>query len=131
MVRLAKKKMRKLTAAEEDVLLRCGTEAPFSGALLHVKDKGTFVCKACGNVLFDSKTKYDSGTGWPSFYDAIPGSVTFKTDWKMGMPRKEVRCAKCGSHLGHVFGDGPAPTGKRFCINSIALDFKKAKGRPK
>jgi peptide-methionine (R)-S-oxide reductase len=117
---------RRLTPEEETVLLRCGTEAPFSGALLHVKDKGTFVCKACGNKLFESGTKFDSGTGWPSFYDAVPGSVTFKTDFKIIIPRTEVRCANCGGHLGHVFGDGPAPTGKRYCINSIALDFKKA-----
>jgi peptide-methionine (R)-S-oxide reductase len=120
---------KRLSPEEYNVLVQCGTEAPFSGALLHEKRTGQFVCKVCGNVLFDSRTKFDSGTGWPSFYDAIPGSVTFKMDWKAGLPRKEVRCARCGSHLGHVFGDGPQPTGKRYCINSVALDFKKEPGK--
>ena len=118
----------KLSASEYLVLRECGTEPPFSGALLHNKAKGTYGCKACGNVLFDSSTKFDSGSGWPSFYDARKGAVTFLKDGSFGMERVEVRCAKCGSHLGHVFDDGPGPTGKRYCINSVALGFK-ARGR--
>jgi len=120
-------KTKKLTAKEKHVIESCGTEMPFSSSLLKEKRDGTFVCKKCGNDLFDSKTKFDSGTGWPSFYDLKNNkAVKLKTDFKMVIPRTEVICAKCDGHLGHLFKDAfNQPTGKRYCINGIALDFKK------
>ena len=103
-----------------------GTERPFSGKYYKHKEKGTYVCAACGNELFSSDTKFESGTGWPSFYGAIEkGKIETKPDSTGGMIRTEVLCGRCGGHLGHVFDDGPPPTGKRFCINSKSLDFKK------
>jgi peptide-methionine (R)-S-oxide reductase len=116
---------KKLSPEEYHVLREKGTEAPFSGKFVKFDKKGEFVCKACGNVIFDSKTKFDSGCGWPSFYSAREGSVKLKTDTSHGMIRKEVVCSKCGSHLGHVFREplNGTPTGKRFCINSVALGF--------
>ena len=115
----------KLTPEEYSVLRKGGTEAPFTGAYVHTKEKGMYACKVCGNQLFSSDTKFDSGTGWPSFDNAIPGSVVLLEDSSHGMRRTEVRCAKCGSHLGHVFDDGPESTGKRYCINSVCLDLEK------
>jgi peptide-methionine (R)-S-oxide reductase len=118
---------RKLTREQYEVLRKKGTEPPFSGRLLHNKEKGVYTCGGCGNVIFDSGAKFDSGTGWPSFYSAREGSVEVREDLSHGMRRTEVVCSKCGGHLGHLFDDGPEPTGKRYCINSLALDFRKAR----
>lgn len=108
------------------VLRQAGTEPAFTGALLHNEEAGTYACGACGNELFASEKKYDSGSGWPSFYDAIDrNAVRLLDDDSHGMRRIEVRCARCGSHLGHLFDDGPQPTGQRYCMNSLSLDFKK------
>ena len=101
------------------------TEPPLSGKYLHEKRSGTYACAACGNPLFSSDTKFDSGTGWPSFDLALPGAVRFEKDLEYGLIRTEVLCSKCGSHLGHIFDDGPTKTGKRFCVNSVCLDLKK------
>ncbi|MFA6459359.1 MAG: peptide-methionine (R)-S-oxide reductase MsrB [Candidatus Paceibacterota bacterium] len=115
---------KKLTLEEYAVLRNKGTEAPFSGRLLFENKDGTYVCRACGNPLFASDAKFDSGSGWPSFDQALPGAVVLKKDSGHGMERVEVTCAKCSSHLGHVFADGPTATGKRFCLNSVCLDLK-------
>jgi peptide-methionine (R)-S-oxide reductase len=115
---------KKLTPEQYAVLREKGTEAPFSGKLLNEKRGGMFKCAACGNQLFESSKKFDSGTGWPSFDQALPGAVEFIEDSSHGMHRTEVVCAKCKSHLGHVFNDGPTSTGKRHCINSVCLEFE-------
>lgn len=116
---------KKLTPEEYHILREKGTEAPFTGKLLHNKEAGTYVCPVCGNTLFKSGTKFDSGSGWPSFYDvASRGAVKLVEDRSDGMRRVEVLCSVCGSHLGHVFSDAPnQPTGMRFCINSASLKF--------
>ncbi len=115
---------KKLTPEEYAVLREKATEAPFSGALLHERRKGMYACKACGQELFASDAKFDSGTGWPSFDQSIPGAVRLVSDDTHGMERTEVVCANCGSHLGHIFDDGPTQTGKRYCLNSVCLDLK-------
>ncbi len=114
---------KKLTPEEYRVLREKGTEAPFSGALLEEKRAGTYMCKVCGNPLFPSDAKFDSGTGWLSFDQALPGATKLIDDDTHGTHRTEVVCAKCGSHLGHVFDDGPASTGKRYCMNSVCLEL--------
>lgn len=116
---------KKLTAEEYAVLREKGTEAPFSGKLLHDDRTGMYTCKVCGQELFSSDTKFDSGTGWPSFDQAIPGRVEEVPDDAHGMHRTEVVCSKCKSHLGHVFDDGPTATGKRYCLNSVCLDLEE------
>lgn len=111
-----------LSRKEREVIEKCGTEPRFSSDLLDIDEPGTFKCKKCGHELFSTEEKYDSGTGWPSFYDAMEGSVEKERD---DTGRMEVRCSRCGAHLGHVFEDGPEPTGKRYCINGIAMEFEK------
>jgi peptide-methionine (R)-S-oxide reductase len=113
-----------LTQEEKDVLLHHGTEAPFCGGLLDNKEGGVYCCRLCGLPLFQAKTKFESGTGWPSFNDPEPDAVESSTDSSWGMMRTEVHCSRCGSHLGHVFEDGPPPTNLRYCINGVAMDFK-------
>ena len=105
------------------VLRKEATEPPGSSPLNGEKREGTFTCAGCGTELFASDTKYESGTGWPSFYAPVEGGVETKTDFKMVIPRTEVHCARCGGHLGHVFDDGPAPSGKRYCMNGVAMKF--------
>jgi peptide-methionine (R)-S-oxide reductase len=133
------KAIKKVTKSEDEwknilspqkyhVLRMKGTEPAFTGKLLKNKKTGMYVCAACGNPLFTSDTKFDSGTGWPSFWEAVSkDSVETKVDNSWGTHRIEVTCKKCGGHLGHVFDDGPTPTGQRFCINSISLNFKEQK----
>lgn len=114
----------KLTPEQYNILRKKGTEPPGSGKYLKLKDDGMFACAGCGVDLFSSDTKYESGSGWPSFTKA-QDAVGYREDDSLGMMRTEIYCKKCGGHLGHVFDDGPGPNGKRYCVNSLSLDFKK------
>lgn len=116
----------KLSKNQYWILREAGTERPFTSPLDKEKRKGTFLCAGCGNELYSSSTKFDSRTGWPSFWKPLPGAIATDTDFKIGYPRTEVLCADCGGHLGHVFDDGPRPTGKRYCMNGGAMTFRPA-----
>ncbi len=120
---------KRLSPLSFQVLRNAATERPGTGEHLHEDRPGTYSCKGCGQELFDASTKFDAGCGWPSFFNAKSGAVTEQTDYLLGYPRTEIRCARCGSHLGHVFPDAPqTPTGLRYCLNSAALDFAPETG---
>ena len=114
-----------LSQDQFEVTQNCGTEPPFSGKLLYEKRDGIYSCVVCDFALFESEKKYESGTGWPSFYDALEDTISTKEDNSYGMKRIEINCKKCDSHLGHIFPDGPKPTGQRYCVNSLSLTFSK------
>ena len=119
-----------LTPEQYKILREKGTEAAFSGKLLHADKNGTYMCLACGNPLFNADAKFESGTGWPSFDEAIHGAIRQISDDSLGMSRTEIVCSRCDSHLGHVFNDGPTKTGKRFCLNSVCLDLQSRDDHP-
>lgn len=115
---------KRLTGEQYRILRQAGTERAYTSPLNKEKRAGTYLCAGCAHPLFSSRTKFESGTGWPSFYAPLKGGVGLSTDYKLGYPRTEVHCANCGGHLGHVFDDGPKPTGKRYCMNGVALQFR-------
>ncbi len=115
---------KRLNADQFQVLRKKSTELPFTGKYLYNKEKGVYTCAGCNAELFSSQTKFDSGCGWPSFFEQLNKNIATRTDYSNGMTRIEIYCKKCGGHLGHVFDDGPQPTGKRYCVNSLALNFK-------
>ena len=114
---------KQLTLEQKDILLREDTEPPGSSSLNQEKREGDYLCAACGTKLFESKSKYESGSGWPSFFESLPGVFETKVDNTIGAPRTEYHCKKCGGHHGHIFDDGPKPTGKRYCNNGLCLTF--------
>ena len=114
-----------LSQDQFEVTQNCGTEPPFSGELLYEKRDGIYSCVVCDFALFESEKKYESGTGWPSFYDALEDTISTKEDNSYGMKRIEINCRQCDSHLGHIFPDGPRPTGQRYCVNSLSLTFSE------
>ena len=118
-------KKKHLSQDQFEVTQNCGTEPPFSGELLYEKRDGIYSCVVCDFALFESEKKYESGTGWPSFYDALEDTISTKEDNSYGMKRIEINCKKCDSHLGHIFPDGPKPTGQRYCVNSLSLTFSE------
>lgn len=125
--KMIKKVAEKLTREQYHILREKGTEMPFTGKLLYNKESGVYRCAGCNSELFSSDSKFESGTGWPSFDKPIKEAVRYIKDKGQGMLRTEIICSNCGGHLGHVFNDGPTPTGERYCLNSCALDFKKGK----
>ena len=114
-----------LSQDQFEVTQNCGTEPPFSGELLYEKRDGIYSCVVCDFALFESEKKYESGTGWPSFYEALEDTISTKEDNSFGMKRIEINCKQCDSHLGHIFPDGPKPTGQRYCVNSLSLTFSE------
>lgn len=126
-VRFSEEEWRRRLSPEQFRILReAGTERPYTSPLNDERRNGTYHCAGCDTAVYSSRTKYNSRTGWPSFYREVPNSVGYSTDFKLGYPRREVHCGTCGGHLGHVFDDGPPPTGKRHCINGVALVFRPA-----